>query len=771
MTVASDTSRNTYLGTGSIGPFAYNFRILAATDLLVLTRDSNGIETELSYPTDYSVSGVGNRSGGSVTLVQALVVDDTISIRRVRPLTQETDLRNNGPFAPDTIEDAFDHQIMVSQDLDDTVRRAVRLSDSFDPDSFDLTLPTPEPGTALVWNAAGSGLDNGTLTDAQLSTWSASQNQQLDVFVAVTHFTAGTTTTLTLSLAPGALANLWITERVGGTVRVLETDEYSLVGTTLTFVSPIPVGTTRIECRYFYTYQVNTTDASNIALTLGGGRTTIRLIDYLRNNAVEYNIKDYGAVCDGTTDDSAAIAFCITQIPNAGGILKLPPGTTRGKIVLPQTYPIDKKIHVMGSGKGVSFLTPVNAPDSVIVHDPTKANATDGVVMADFSVLAHPSGGGTSIAIDGCGFRDLILDEIGYSDNGTGYFHDLINLSSYRAGNASQLCYGITIGRVSVQSQNYGPKTIVGFSNGGLGAVYNCNIATIRNCWTYFANGTLVAVDAQRSAQVVVEGCQFEQSANMKAVILGTKTTFRNNWVEACVTNDDITYISDANGTSNSCEVRGNYLSSAGTITVPSACQFNSWEDNAEGKTIVDNGLLNTWRAGAEHRGYAQSAIMRRMWNKQAGGAVFDEYVTATGSPYGAGNVVMIDVLTGRIVKTMEHAGAHRYIGGSSVKSTMDLVPYDDLNPTQIVWQGTDASGSVAKTYGTKEGIVGAAIGVDIAGQGVLRARLPAISSVAGTAGGTYTAAEQTQINALTTAVNAILGRMRGSTGHGLIVG
>jgi hypothetical protein len=74
---------------------------MEVTDLQVISRDAaTGIETELSYPTDYSVTGVKSRNGGTITLAQPLLSGELLSIRRSRPILQLTDLRNQGATRP-----------------------------------------------------------------------------------------------------------------------------------------------------------------------------------------------------------------------------------------------------------------------------------------------------------------------------------------------------------------------------------------------------------------------------------------------------------------------------------------------------------------------------------------------------------------------------------------------------------------------------------------------------------------------------------------------
>lgn len=99
MTITSTTNRNEYPGAGSVGPFAYTFRVFAATDLRVIRRSSAGVETVLTNVTHYTVAGVGDATG-TVTLVTALAVGETLVIRRVLPIKQETSIRNQSSYFP-----------------------------------------------------------------------------------------------------------------------------------------------------------------------------------------------------------------------------------------------------------------------------------------------------------------------------------------------------------------------------------------------------------------------------------------------------------------------------------------------------------------------------------------------------------------------------------------------------------------------------------------------------------------------------------------------
>lgn len=167
MTVASTTNRVAYTGTGAVSTYSYTFKIFANTDLVVtVVRTSTGAETTLTLTTDYTVTGVGEEAGGTIVLVdndQAwltgafLATTYQLVIRRVRPVTQTTDIRNQGSFLPETHEDTFDHLVMLIQQLRELLNRVLLqgvLATS------PLTLPSGAADKFLGWNAAGTAIVN-----------------------------------------------------------------------------------------------------------------------------------------------------------------------------------------------------------------------------------------------------------------------------------------------------------------------------------------------------------------------------------------------------------------------------------------------------------------------------------------------------------------------------------------------------------------------------------------------------------------------------------
>lgn len=87
-------------------------------------------------------------------------------------------------------------------------------------------------------------------------------------FAAGVDFTAGTTTSLTLSQAYGSAANLWIAfdaDEQGA-------DSYTLSGTTLTFNAPIPVGISKVFVK----------GGSGSTISASGGLIPVRRLDQVK---------------------------------------------------------------------------------------------------------------------------------------------------------------------------------------------------------------------------------------------------------------------------------------------------------------------------------------------------------------------------------------------------------------------------------------------------------------------------------------------------------
>jgi len=158
MTVPALPSRNDYTGDGSLATYDYNFRITSATDLLVVVRNLANVETTLTHPADYSVTGIGDFDGGSITLTAGnLAIGFALTIRDNPALVQTTDIRNQGNFFPEIHEDAFDYAMRAIKSLQDQISRSLVTAETVT--LIDNRLPPPSPGEALHVKDDGTGFE------------------------------------------------------------------------------------------------------------------------------------------------------------------------------------------------------------------------------------------------------------------------------------------------------------------------------------------------------------------------------------------------------------------------------------------------------------------------------------------------------------------------------------------------------------------------------------------------------------------------------------
>ena len=144
MTVSSLTTKNSYSGNGSTSAFSYTFKIFDDDDVTVIIRtDSTGAETVKTKTTHYTVSGVGNAGGGTITFTSGNIPasGETVLLLRNTPLTQATDYTPNDPFPAATHEDALDKLTLIGQDTQEEVDRSIKLSRANTMTSTEFTVP------------------------------------------------------------------------------------------------------------------------------------------------------------------------------------------------------------------------------------------------------------------------------------------------------------------------------------------------------------------------------------------------------------------------------------------------------------------------------------------------------------------------------------------------------------------------------------------------------------------------------------------------------
>src|SRR6187397_2798200 len=108
MTVETQLTLVYYEGNGSAVTFPFTFPVFDESHLRVILEDNVTYAQVLLNNSQYSVAGIGNENGGSVTVTAAPAVGTNLLLARVLPLQQDLDVDNQGGFYPNNFERQLD---------------------------------------------------------------------------------------------------------------------------------------------------------------------------------------------------------------------------------------------------------------------------------------------------------------------------------------------------------------------------------------------------------------------------------------------------------------------------------------------------------------------------------------------------------------------------------------------------------------------------------------------------------------------------------------
>lgn len=156
MTVQKNLVKNIYVGNGSTTQFPITFDVNTEhpeyIHVYIGAAEESSTETD-NYEVDLSAKKVTYPKEGT-----PLATGQKIIIVRQLPLNQLLDLINQGDFFADDIERAFDDNIMIAQQLNERLSRAVVMDVSVDGANFNTTLQL-KPGKAIKINDSGTGFE------------------------------------------------------------------------------------------------------------------------------------------------------------------------------------------------------------------------------------------------------------------------------------------------------------------------------------------------------------------------------------------------------------------------------------------------------------------------------------------------------------------------------------------------------------------------------------------------------------------------------------
>ena len=113
-----------YTSTGSLGPYSFAFKVLAATDIKVSV-DATVKTVTTHYTTAYNADGTG-----SVTFTSgnAPAADTLVTIESDQAIARTTDYSTGGDFTAASINDALDRLTINDQQIETEISRGIQLS-------------------------------------------------------------------------------------------------------------------------------------------------------------------------------------------------------------------------------------------------------------------------------------------------------------------------------------------------------------------------------------------------------------------------------------------------------------------------------------------------------------------------------------------------------------------------------------------------------------------------------------------------------------------
>lgn len=435
--ITNTQRRHDIVGTGGAGPFSYQFMILNDTDLAVYV-DGN-LKT---LTTHYTVSGVGNESGGTITFTTgnypALSAD--IILLGAEAETQTHDFQVAATLPAASLEESVDKLTRLVQQLTERVNRAPVLPVGDSGGFSALTLPAPGDGQYLRWSghqlalgtptlvpddvpAGGGNYDHLIVNSGGAVAWGQELYHYAANFKNIARY-GNSLSSAVSSIGGSTKVCLLISESISVTGNITVTDNI-----TFFFVG---AGGLAISSGVTVTYNAASFLVDDIRRQRFTGSGTF---DGANLSAV---IPDqWGADYTGTGDSTAALQAAHDSLPAAGGVIDLPAGTYDFSDTLTFTKPITLRGHGEGvtvmnlTGTGSSLQHGIDTTESLTVshltmqvETPLASNHSMKAINLD---LASAGSAGTRLIVENCTFTGWNIGP--YCDGGASY---KIDVAEYR---------------------------------------------------------------------------------------------------------------------------------------------------------------------------------------------------------------------------------------------------------------------------------------------------------------------------------------------------
>lgn len=161
MTVQTTNSREEYAGNGVTVTFPIPFKFMSDDSIVVKVGPAENLVT-LALNTDYTLTGAGQDSGGSLVLNVAPPLGEGVIVSRSTDMLQSRDYVQHDNFPAESHEEAIDKLTMLSQEQRRDVERTVQIHES---ESEVYTMPIKKPGYFPRWG--DNGLENSEYSETE----------------------------------------------------------------------------------------------------------------------------------------------------------------------------------------------------------------------------------------------------------------------------------------------------------------------------------------------------------------------------------------------------------------------------------------------------------------------------------------------------------------------------------------------------------------------------------------------------------------------------
>ena len=576
MTVANTTSRNQYTATSGQTVFPYTFEIFDKGDVVVL---KNG--TALSEGTNYTVSGVGNDNGGNITLTVGATAGDILTIYRDMAYQRTTDYQTSGDFLAQEVNDDFDRLWLAVQQNEETNDRAITKPIT-DAASIDMTLPSAadRANSYLTFDATGAP-----------SVVAAGDPSAPDAITRQDFTGDGSTVVYTLASAPGA-AGAGVMIFIDGIQQ--DKDSYTITGTTLTFSEAPPLNS-NINLVQLKATDIGEADSASVTyIPAGTGAVQTTVQSKLRETV---SVKDFGAVGDGVTDDTAAIQAALDSGAKSVYILG-------GTYKITDNLYVHGNISIIGDGKSTTTFNLTNVPTYAYwIICGHSSYGTTATWSGEFSGITLDVDAAIEIglylgSVDKIAVRDVEVITSGNVANGA-----IKGINNFVYG-SSQVRRYISIENCTVSDCALGDGETVGIGSGNdivvknllvLGGarddlgIHNCGGVLIEGCTISSYDGRIYVSDSS-NVQIVNNKLDYAQASQGMGIYVGSESTAFPSYAENYIISGNIIkYGTSCNGSSFGIRVE------SGRQILVSNNRLINQSSFANGRIVVESQSLPGW--------------------------------------------------------------------------------------------------------------------------------------------------------------------------------